>query len=136
MSHTLKIRMYYEDTDCGGVVYYANYLRYVERARTEFFESRGVSLRKLMDEGVYFVVAEAALKYLSPGRYGDILAIETTVDRVGPASIVFRHTISRDLSGEKLVEATVKLGCVGRDMKPLRLRQNIMEAVTEGDGIS
>jgi acyl-CoA thioester hydrolase len=136
MSHTLKIRIYYEDTDCGGVVYYANYLKYVERARTEFLETRGVSLRKLMDEGVYFVVAEAALKYLSPGRYGDILAVETTVDRVGPASIVFRHKISRDLSGEKLVEATVKLGCVGQNMKPLRLRQNIMEAVTKVDEIS
>jgi len=133
MSHTLKIRMYYEDTDCGGVVYYANYLRYVERARTEFFEARGLSLRKLMDEGVYFVVAEAALKYLSPGRYGDIMAIETNVERVGPASIVFRHSIRRDNTGEKLVEATVKLGCVGKDMKPLRLRQNIMEAVTKSD---
>jgi acyl-CoA thioester hydrolase len=133
MSHTLKIRIYYEDTDCGGVVYYANYLRYVERARTEFLESKGVSLKKLMAEGVYFVVAEAALKYLSPGRYGDILVIETTVDRVGPASIVFRHTISRDLSNEKLVEATVKLGCVGQDMKPLRLRKNVLEAVTESD---
>jgi acyl-CoA thioester hydrolase len=136
VSHILKIRIYYEDTDCGGVVYYANYLRYVERARTEFFEARGVSLRKLMDEGVFFVVAEAALKYVSPGRYGDIMAIETNVDRVGPASIVFRHSISRDNTGEKLVEATVKLGCVGQDMKPLRLRQNIMEAVTKGDDIS
>jgi len=136
MSHTLKIRIYYEDTDCGGVVYYANYLRYVERARTELLESRGVSLRALMDEGVYFVVAEAALKYLSPGRYGDILKIETTVDRVGPASIVFRHAISRDLSGEKLVDATVKLGCVGKDMKPLRLRQNVLNAVTKTNGIS
>ncbi|PKL51955.1 MAG: acyl-CoA thioesterase [Nitrospira bacterium HGW-Nitrospira-1] len=133
MSHTLKIRIYYEDTDCGGVVYYANYLRYVERARTEFLESKGVSLRALMDEGVYFVVAEAALKYFSPGRYGDIMAIETTVGRVGPASIVFRHTISRDLSGEKLVEATVKLGCVGQDMKPLRLRKNVMDAVTAAE---
>ena len=131
MGHILKIRMYYEDTDCGGVVYYANYLRYVERARTEFLESKGVDLKKLMAEGVYFVVAEAALKYLSPGRYGDILAIETTVDRVGPASIVFRHTISRDLSKEKLVEVTVKLGCVGQNMKPLRLRKNVLDAVTE-----
>jgi acyl-CoA thioester hydrolase len=133
MAHTLKLRIYYEDTDCGGVVYYANYLRYVERARTEFLESKGVSLKKLMAEGVYFVVAEAALKYLSPGRYGDILAIETTVDRVGAASIVFRHTISRDLSNEKLVEATVKLVCVDQDMKPLRLRKNVLEAVTGAD---
>jgi len=136
MSHTLKIRIYYEDTDCGGVVYYANYLKYVERARTEFLEARGVSLRKLMDEGILFVVAEADLKYLSPGRYGDVLLIETTVGRVGPASIVFRHTIRRDVSGEKLVEATVKLVCVGRDMKPLRLRKNVLEAVREGERIS
>jgi len=134
MGHVLKIRIYYEDTDCGGVVYYANYLRYVERARTEFLESKGVGLKKLMDEGVYFVVAEAALKYLSPGRYGDILAIETNVDRVGPASIAFRHTILRDLSNEKLVEATVKLVCVDRDMKPLRLKKNVLEAVTEAEG--
>ncbi len=133
MAHTLRIRIYYEDTDCGGVVYYANYLRYVERARTEFLESKGVSLKKLMAEGVYFVVAEAALKYLSPGRYGDMLMIETTVGRVGPASIIFRHTISRDPSNEKLVEATVKLCCVGSDMKPLRLRENVLDAVTEGN---
>ena len=136
MGHVLKIRIYYEDTDCGGVVYYANYLRYVERARTEFLESKGVGLKKLMDEGVYFVVAEAALKYLSPGRYGDILAIETNVDRVGPASIAFRHTILRDLSNEILVEATVKLVCVDRDMKPLRLKKNVLEAVTGADVIS
>jgi acyl-CoA thioester hydrolase len=135
MSHILKVRIYYEDTDCGGVVYYANYLRYVERARTEFLEARGVSLRALMDDGIYFVVAEAALKYLSPGRYGDILAIETHVDRSGPASIVFGHVISRDRTGERLVEATVKLGCVGQDMKPLRLRQNIMDAVTKADEV-
>ena len=132
MNHILKIRIYYEDTDCGGVVYYANYLRYVERARTEFLESRGLSLKRLMDEGVYFVVAEAALKYFSPGRYGDILSIETSVERVGPASIVFEHNISRDATGEKLVFSRVKLGCVGRDMKPLRLRQEVLEAVTGG----
>jgi hypothetical protein len=59
MGHVLKVRIYYEDTDCGGVVYYANYLRYFERARTEFLEDKGVDLRKLMEEGVTFVVAEA-----------------------------------------------------------------------------
>jgi acyl-CoA thioester hydrolase len=130
MSHVLKIRIYYEDTDCGGVVYYANYLRYVERARTEFLESRGLSLKKLMNEGIFFVVAEAALKYFSPGRYGDILGIETNIGMVGPASILFNHTISRDATGEKLVSATVKLVCVDRDIKPLRLGKEVLEAVT------
>jgi acyl-CoA thioester hydrolase len=130
MNHTILVKIYYEDTDCGGVVYYANYLRYFERARTEFLESRGVSLKALTEEGVFFVVAEAAVRYMAPGRYGDVLAVETSVDRSGPASIIFRHTVRRGNTGEGLVEATVKLGCVGSDMKPLRLRRDVMEAVT------
>ncbi len=127
--HVLKIKIYYEDTDCGGVVYYANYLRYFERARTEFLESRGVSLKKLMDEGIYFVVAEASLKYRAPGRYGDVLEVETTVDKAGPASISFGHSVLREGTDGILVEATVKLGCVGKDMKPLRLRHDIMKSL-------
>ena len=134
MSHILKIRIYYEDTDCGGVVYYANYLKYCERARTEFLESRGIRMRQLIEEGVFFVVAEASLRYLSPGRYGDILLIETLVERAGPASITFRHEIKRDATGEKLVDATVRLGCVNPQMKPLRLRQDIMGAVSSKTG--
>ncbi len=130
MKHQLKVKIYYEDTDCGGVVYYANYLRYFERARTEFLESKGISLKKLMDEDIFFIVAEAALKYSAPGRYGDILLIKTTVDKAGPASILFRHIVLREQTEEKLVEATVKLGCVGQDMKPLKLKQEIMKAVT------
>jgi acyl-CoA thioester hydrolase len=131
MPHILKIRIYYEDTDCGNVVYYANYLKYCERARTEYLESKGIGMKQLIDDGVFFVVAEASLKYLSPGRYGDILAIETTVDRIGPASISFRHEIRRDATGQRLVQAAVKLGCVDRAMKPLRLRQDIMLAAKE-----
>jgi acyl-CoA thioester hydrolase len=131
MAHILKLRIYYEDTDCGNVVYYANYLKYCERARTEFLESRGLSMKQLIDDNIFFVVAEASLKYFSPGRYGDILAIETIVDRVGPASISFKHEIRRDATGQRLVQATVKLGCVNQEMKPLRLRQDIMHAVKE-----
>ena len=131
MAHILKLRIYYEDTDCGNVVYYANYLKYCERARTEFLESRGLSMKQLIDDNIFFVVAEASLKYLSPGRYGDILVIETVVDRVGPASISFKHEIMRDATGQRLVQATVKLGCVNQEMKPLRLRQDILHAVKE-----
>lgn len=125
MKHTFRLRIYYEDTDCGGVVYYANYLRYCERARTELLESQGASLRKLMDDGVYFVVAEASLKYLSPGRYGDILLVETLVERAGPASIVFSHSIRREGTNQELVQATVKLGCVGKDLRPMRLPEEL-----------
>jgi len=131
MAHILRIRIYYEDTDCGNVVYYANYLKYCERARTEFLESKGVGMKQLINDNIFFVVAEASLKYLSPGRYGDILAIETIVDRVGPASITFSHDIRRDATGERLVQAMVKLGCVNQAMKPLRLPQDILHAVKE-----
>jgi len=132
MVHTLRLRIYYEDTDCGGVVYYANYLKYCERARTEFLEAQGVHMKELMEEGIFFVVVEAALKYRSPGRYGDILAIETTVEQAGPASITFRHEIKRDATGERLVDASVRLGCVNQQMKPLRMRQDIMHAAQAG----
>jgi len=131
MAHVFKIKIYYEDTDCGGVVYYANYLRYFERARTEFLLEKGADLKRLMDEGVYFVVAEAALKYLAPGRYGDILSVETWVEKAGPASIVFGHKVMREETGEVLVGASVRLGCVGRDMRPLRLGSDIMDALAE-----
>jgi acyl-CoA thioester hydrolase len=129
MRHVLRVRIYYEDTDCGGVVYYANYLRYFERARTEFLQERGMDLRKLMEEDVTFVVAEASVKYLAPGRYGDVLLIETRVEKAGPASIVFGHRVLREETGEHLATAVVRLGCVGRDMRPLRLRSDIMEAI-------
>lgn len=135
MKHIIDIRVYYEDTDCGGVVYYANYLKYFERARTGLLESGGGSLKKLMDEGIYFVVAAASLKYLRPGRYGDILSVETVVDKLGPASIVFGHIVRRGPEGETLVEATVRLGCVDRDMKPLRLPKGLTDALTHGAGL-
>jgi acyl-CoA thioester hydrolase len=129
MTHVLKVRIYYEDTDCGSVVYYANYLKYFERARTEFLRERGVDLRNLMEEGVTFVVAEVTVKYLSPGRYGDTLSVETRVEKAGPASIVFGHRVLREETREHLADAVVRLGCVGRDMRPSRLRSDIMEAI-------
>ncbi|MDA8106201.1 MAG: YbgC/FadM family acyl-CoA thioesterase [Nitrospiraceae bacterium] len=130
MKHLYKVRIYYEDTDCGGVVYYANYLRYFERARTELLEAGGISMKGLMEEGRLFVVAEAFIKYLSPGRYGDVLVIETSVDKLGPASIVFGHRVVRESTGERLVDGTVKLGCVGRNLRPLRLRGDVVASLS------
>ena len=69
----MEIRIYYEDTDCGGVVYYANYLKYFERARTQYLEERGLSVAELRDGGTQFMVVHAELDYRSPARYGDTL---------------------------------------------------------------
>ena len=79
----MEIRIYYEDTDCGGVVYYGNYLKYFERARTEYLESRGQSVAALMDQGTVFVVVHAEVDYRSPGRYGETLVVETSVSLHG-----------------------------------------------------
>lgn len=126
MEHLLKVKIYYEDTDCGGVVYYANYLKYFERARTELFESCGMDLKKLMGEGIFFVVVEASLKYLSPGRYGDIFSVLTSVDKIGAASVLFGHRVVKEGTGEALVEGAVKIGCVDRNLRPIRLRSDII----------
>jgi acyl-CoA thioester hydrolase len=136
MKHIHRVKIYYEDTDCGGVVYYANYLKYFERARTELFESGGVRLKELMDEGRFFVVAEAFLKYLGPGRYGDVLIIETSVEKVGAASIVFGHAVMREATEERLVKGTVRLGYVDRNMRPTRLGRDIIESLSRYAGTS
>ena len=130
MKHIHRVKIYYEDTDCGGVVYYANYLRYFERARTELFETEGFSLKRLAEEGIQFVVAEAYLKYLAPGRYGDVLLVETSVEKIGAVSVVFGHAVLREGTGERLVEGSVKLGAVGKDMRPTRLGRDIMQSLS------
>ncbi len=128
MKHTLPIRIYYEDTDCGGVVYYANYLKYFERGRTEFLRDCGLTLNELMKEGIYFVVVHAELDYLLPGRYGDLLTLDTCVTGTGPASVTFRHEIRR--GEELLVRGSVKLATVSGEMRPLRLPPSLREILS------
>jgi len=89
----MEIQIYYEDTDCGGVVYYGNYLKYFERARTQYLEERGLSVARLMKEGTVFVVVHAEVDYRSPARYGDRLIIETVVSGMTAASFNFSHVI-------------------------------------------
>ncbi len=89
----MDIRIYYEDTDCGGVVYYGNYLKYFERARTQYLEERGLSVAGLMKEGTVFVVVHAEVDYRSSARYGDRLIVETVVSDMTAASFTFSHVI-------------------------------------------
>jgi acyl-CoA thioester hydrolase len=91
MNHFMEVKIYYEDTDCGGVVYYANYLKYMERARTEYLAGKGFAVRKLMDEGTIFMVLRAEIDYKSPAKYGDTIVIETWVRDVTRATMVFEH---------------------------------------------
>jgi acyl-CoA thioester hydrolase len=125
----MEIRIYYEDTDCGGVVYYANYLKYFERARTEYLEMRGYSVAGLMEQGVVFVVVRAELDYCSPGRYGDTLVIETNVCDVTRAALTFSHIVREKMSGRVVVKGSARLAATNIDGKVRRLDKAIIAAL-------
>jgi acyl-CoA thioester hydrolase len=127
MNHTMDIKIYYEDTDCGGVVYYANYLRYMERARTEYLASRGYEVKKLMDEGTVFMVLRVEIDYRSPARYGDTIEIETRVSDVSRVTMNFHHTMKDKTSGRVFVECMAKLVYVDTHGRPRRLPEEYVE---------
>ena len=129
MNHIMDVKIYYEDTDCGGVVYYANYLRYMERARTEYLASKGFSVKKLMDEGTIFMVLRAEVDYRSPARYGDVIEIETWVRGVTRATMVFEHVMREINSDRVFVECRAKVVYVDPNGKPKRLPAEYAEKV-------
>jgi len=129
MNHTMAVKIYYEDTDCGGVVYYANYLRYMERARTEYLASRGYAVKKLMDEGTIFMVLRVEIDYRSPARYGDTIEIETWVRDITRATMVFEHIMRDTASGRVFVECRAKVVFVDVNAKPKRIPAEFVENV-------
>ncbi len=118
---TVEIKIYYEDTDCGGVVYYANYLKYFERARTHYLEERGLSVARLMEEGTVFVVVHAEVDYKSSARYGDWLVVETAVSDMTQASFTFSHVIRERESQRVVVEGSARLAATDGNGKVKRL---------------
>ncbi|MFW6134068.1 MAG: acyl-CoA thioesterase [Elusimicrobiota bacterium] len=125
----MDIKIYYRDTDCGGVVYYANYLDYFERARTEWMENRGVSIRELMDKGIYFVVKDAYINYKHPARYGDVLNVEVEMDQKTKASINFKYNVFNKNEGKISVTGSTKLVCVGESFNPVPIPADIMKKI-------
>jgi acyl-CoA thioester hydrolase len=125
----MDVRIYYEDTDCGGVVYYANYLKYFERARTEYLESRGWSVAALMEQGTVFVVVHAEADYRSPARYGETLVIETVVSDMTPASFTFAHVVKDKASGRVVVEGSARLAVTDGNGKVKRLDKTMVAAL-------
>ena len=129
MAHRMEIDIYYEDTDCGGVVYYANYLRYMERARTQYLASKGFSVKQLMDEGTVFMVLHAEIDYKSPGRLGDTIVIETSLSEVTRATLSFSHTMREATSSRALVSCMAKLVIVDSNGRPKRLPAAFLEKI-------
>ena len=125
----MEVRIYYEDTDCGGVVYYANYLKYFERARTHYLEERGLSVTGLLKEGTQFLVVHAEVDYRSPARYGETLTIETAVTQIGRSSVTFAHVIRERASQRVVVEGSAKLVTVDLQGKVKRLEKSLLDAL-------
>ena len=120
----MKIKIYYHDTDCGGVVYYSNYLKYMEQARTEFLEDMGIFLKKLVEEGTYFVVAHQEIDYKLPARYGDILDVSTKIASASTVKIEYEHQV-KNQSGELICIGKAVLVCVDRSIKPKAIPDEI-----------
>lgn len=120
----MKIRIYYHHTDCGGVVYYANYLKFLEEARTEFLEERLASVKEMSKAGVLFVVARQEIDYKSPAFYGDILEIKTWVLETSAVKIIFEYDI-KNQDGKLISKARTVLVCVDKNLKPQALPENI-----------
>ena len=129
---TIEVRIYYEDTDCGGVVYYANYLKYFERARTQYLEERGLSVAGLMANGTVFVVVHAEVDYRSPARYGETLVVETVISDTSAASFTFAHIVKEKVSGRVVVEGSARLAATDGNGKVKRLDKVIIAALQSG----
>ena len=124
----IPVRVYYQDTDAGGVVFHAQYLAFMERARTELLNAAGIDLARFAERhGVLFMVHELAVKYHQPAALNDMLSVSAEVVKLGRASLVFRQRVER--SGTLLVEADVKVALVERGrMKPARIPEELEQA--------
>ncbi len=129
MAFTWPVRVYWEDTDAGGVVYYANYLKFLERARSEWLRSLGFEQDTLRDEdGIVFVVRRVEIDYLAPARFNDALIVEVALAEAGRASLTVEQAILRGAT--RLVSARVKLACVDAvKFKPAKIAPSILHAI-------
>jgi acyl-CoA thioester hydrolase len=121
----IQIRVPYADTDQMGMVYYANYLVYFERGRTEWLREAGLSYRELEDRGCFFPVIECNCSYKAPAKYDDLITVRTRVAELGAASVTFGYEIS---NGSKLLaEGRTKHPLVNKDMRPVRMPAEIKQ---------
>ncbi len=124
----MKVRIYYHHTDCGGVVYYANYLKFFEEARTEFFAEKGFSIKELAEKGTMFVVARQEVDYKAPAVYGDLLEISTKVTEMSAVKMVFEHEVRKE-AGIVTTKAKTILVCVDSSLKPKAIPDEVRSSV-------
>lgn len=129
MAFEFPIRIYWEDTDAGGIVFYANYLKFFERARTEWLRALGVSQQLLRErEGGMFVVSETSVKYHRPARLDDELIVTAALQEAGRAALVIEQQATDKASGTLLCSGSIRIGWVdAQTLKPGRIPAAIIE---------
>jgi len=129
--HSIEYRVYYEDTDAQGVVYYANYLKFCERARTEYLRLLGYEQKELMDIGVIFIVRKVIVEYLKPANLDELIKIETRLNKVKKVSFNFLQTIYNS-NLEKICEAEVFCGSINYvSKKPMLVPEKLLKNMTK-----
>jgi tol-pal system-associated acyl-CoA thioesterase len=130
---SLDLRVYIEDTDAGGIVYYVNYLKFMERARTELMRSLGFGKDFIFTHDLMFVVRDVAVKYLQPATLDDELVVTAIIEQLGGASMLMRQSVRR--GEELLAQGTVTIACVQRSgLKPKRMPKEMMSVLREAVG--
>lgn len=127
----MEIRIYYEDTDCGGVVYHSNYLRYMERSRTELLRDMGIDLAQYHDDGLLWAITEANVKYRFPAKYNDLITVKTRITEVTSYRIEFFTEIYNQ-NGVLCTQGTVKMvGFYAETGKVARFPETITKLLEE-----
>jgi len=127
--HTYKLRVYYEDTDAQGVVYYANYLKFIERARTEFLRTIGYQQEKLLNEGLIFVVNGIQMSFRKPAKLDDSLKIKTRLIKLGKASFHFDQEVFSE-ENFLLCKGLVRCACLdSKSFKPVALPKELLDGM-------
>lgn len=127
--HVFPVRVYYEDTDAGGVVYHANYLRFAERGRTEMLRGAGIDQIELLErDGLAFIVRRCAVDFLKPARLDDALEVHTRVLTARGARVEAEQVVKRQ--GDDIARLTLEIACVDRQGRPQRLPQRLSAAIS------
>lgn len=126
--HRWPVRVYYEDTDLAGIVYYANYLKFIERARSEMVRAAGIDQTAMKAAGQVFAVARLEADYRAPAKFDDELIVETSVTKTTPARLTLQQVVTR--KSTLIFEAKVVLVCLGPDGRPTRLPPQITKLAT------
>ena len=130
MGFEIPVRVYIEDTDAGGIVFYGNYLRFFERARTDFLRSVGIEQSSTIEANLIFVVRHVSVDYKLPARLDDILSVSCAVKMIRPMRLVFRQSATRSSDGANLVDGEVEVVAVSVDtLKPRALPKELLDAL-------